>query len=160
MTQILPAGREVHYRCCNGISSNSAIPFRSYLCQVWWSGIVYCAVLVCLLFQYNSDDCIWLLVATVCSNESTLSLQPRAPRLQMIVGKVGRTPARQSSGSAQYSTALQYPKHPDCASVADNELLYLLIVIFQCFTLLDRDSRHIICYYHTIKNRLNKFISN
>ena len=36
------------------------------------------------------SDCIWLLVATVCSNESTLSLQPRAKRLQMIVGNLGK----------------------------------------------------------------------
>ena len=51
--------------------------------------VIYCVGLP--VFQYNSDDCIWLLVATVCSNESTLSLEPRAGRLQMIVGNLGRT---------------------------------------------------------------------
>ena len=34
------------------------------------------------------SDCIWLLVATVCSNESTLSELPGAKRLQMIVGNL------------------------------------------------------------------------
>ena len=87
MTQILRASPEVHYRC-NGISSNLCSSFQ-IVSLVLYSVVLY-AVLVCLLFQYNSYDCIWLLVATVCSNESTLSLQPRAKRLQMIVGNLAR----------------------------------------------------------------------
>ena len=70
--------------------------------------VIYCVGLP--VFQYNSDDCIRLLVATVCSNESTLSLQPRAKRLQMIVGNLGRT------SQAHWWSGSEYPKHPDTAS--------------------------------------------
>lgn len=47
------------------------------------------------------SDCIWLLVATVCSNESTLSQLPGAKRLQMIVGNL------EEQSKAQQGT--QYP---------------------------------------------------
>ena len=126
MTQILPAKPR------SAMESLQTLQFLSCLVQTPDCSMVDCVGLS--VFQYNSDDCIWLLVATVCSNESTLSLEPRAGRLQMIVGNLGRTSRPHWHSQSILNTQTQLARLSQCCH---NRLLYLSIVIVQCFTVLD-----------------------